>query len=160
MKKTTFGCYSDDKIRTFDDIDLKTNDDFMKKLVEKDLSEKYHVYPPMIKYNYPLHFVNLRERDCNSEDERRISIENIEEIEQYKRKVNLGLKDTNYKIMEDTFEQVGTTQGKKRKGYGMKNPVENYFQYVNKDKQRSEHLILPFPRGGYMSRILNFDFKN
>lgn len=151
--------YNDD-IRTYDRVDLLTKDDTMKKEVEKDLMTKYKIFPPKMKYKYKIHNMNLPEKGYISEDEKKVEIENIEEIERYRRKLTVGLKDTNYMIGEDTFSNVGTTQGKKRKGYGMKNPIENYYQYVNNEKQKYEHIVLPFPRGGYLSRILNFDYKN
>jgi len=41
------------------------------------------------------------------------------------------------------------------KSLGYINPIDHYFNYMSDEKQRPEHIVLPFPRGGYDTRHLN-----
>lgn len=41
------------------------------------------------------------------------------------------------------------------KSYGYDNPVEHYYDYIDGEIQAPEHVVLPFPRGGYSTRLDN-----
>jgi len=43
----------------------------------------------------------------------------------------------------------------KSKSIGYINPIDSYFHYLSDEKQRPEHIVLPFPRSGYDTRHLN-----
>jgi hypothetical protein len=46
------------------------------------------------------------------------------------------------------------------KSLGYINPIDHYFNYMSDEKQSPEHIVLPFPRGGYDTRHLNKSLKN
>jgi len=42
-----------------------------------------------------------------------------------------------------------------RKSYGFDDPFEHYFDYIDGDIQRPDHVVLDFPRGGESARLEN-----
>jgi len=46
-----------------------------------------------------------------------------------------------------------------KKSYGYNDAFEHYFDYVDKDKQKEDHVVLPFPRGGISCRLENHQEK-
>lgn len=152
---TTFKINS--TLKPFDDTRIPSTKDFMNNMVKKDLKEKYHVYPSTIKYNYPLHYHNLNEVSCSAEDVKHVNIDNIDDIDRYNMKVNREKPDFKVPFKYPLKKSYKHTQDCKRKTYGYDNPVEHYFYYTNRDMQVPEHVVLPFPRGGFNSRSLNHE---
>jgi hypothetical protein len=46
-----------------------------------------------------------------------------------------------------------------KKTYGFDNPYEHYYDYIDGEIQDPDHVVLPFPRGGYSTRLDNTDQK-
>jgi len=42
-----------------------------------------------------------------------------------------------------------------RKSYGFNDPFEHYYDYIDGDVQKPEHVVLPFARGGISARLEN-----
>jgi hypothetical protein len=47
-----------------------------------------------------------------------------------------------------------------KKSYGYNDAFEHYFDYVDNDKQKEDHVVLPFPRGGISCRLENSKQKS
>ncbi len=69
----------------------------------------------------------------------------------------MGLKDVD---MENKLLQNVPDKTAKAKGIGYYNPSEHYFDYIDSDIQSTDHVILPFARGGEATRTLNNFKKN
>jgi len=159
FKKHSFGCVSNDLIKPVNFIDIDASKDFMTDKIKKDLKENYLVHPAKAPYNYRLHYASLPEMRCSSENEKEVPLENEKNIDDYKKFVSKGLRDFTKPLNECVYSDVGKSQDGKRKTYGFMNPVDHYYYYINKDIQKPEHIILPFPRGGFLTRSLNHQYK-
>lgn len=148
-------CSGDFILKPHDDSNIVSSDDFMSNMIKRDLREDYHVYPPEIKYNYPLHHYHTNELNCEAEDEKEVSIDNFRDVHKYHMKVEREKNEFIKPFKYPLNKSYKHTQDSKRKTYGYDNPVEHYFYYLNKDIQTPNHVILPFPRGGFDTRRLN-----
>lgn len=62
--------------------------------------------------------------------------------------------------LKGMFAEPPKCSNHKSKSLGQTNPVEHYFAYMSDEKQQPNHIVLPFPRGGYDTRHLNKLYKN
>ena len=88
-------------------------------------------------------------------DEIPVGTEGAEEFESWCHKAiricfATGLRNVQLESMMWYGEPSGT---KKSDGYPQ--PAEHNYQYVDKDVQHPDHVVLPFPRGGYSTRNLD-----
>lgn len=89
---------------------------------------------------------------------------NYNKADSYNNKIPyLGYKRNNRNIDIETDIQQGLPSRlftQKAKTHGYINPHEHYFDYISPDIQDPEHVVLPFPRGGFNTRLQNKQNNN
>ena len=76
----------------------------------------------------------------------------------YKPMPYLGYKEGNRNIDLESDMQQGLPSRlftQKAKSHGYLNPHEHFFDYISSDIQDPDHVVMPFPRGGYNTRLHN-----
>lgn len=121
-----------DIIGSLDTYKTHTSPDFSE---TADMDEDYKLCLPKMRCN--------KKRDTNKN---------------YKPMPYLGYKEGNRNIDLESDMQQGLPSRlftQKAKSHGYINPQEHYFDYISPDIQDPDHVVLPFPRGGYNTRLHN-----
>lgn len=94
------------------------------------------------------------------EDMSKFDLESKIMIPTIKTKKNLDVNNYFYTPHSDDklkglFAEPPACTNQRSRSLGFNNPIENYFAYMSDEKQQPNHIVLPFPRGGYDTRHLN-----